>query len=110
MTGETYMRKLEERVLELARMGISYFKFDGLFGHLNVRDFDIPDNPFPSSNNERLNDSRYDESKGYYLSAGTERLMQILGNWEPSIRTYSSPSQTEPTLVLGGCNTWISYG
>lgn len=79
MTGETYMRKLEERVLELARMGISYFKFDGLFGHLNIRDFDIPDNPFPSSNDERLNDSRYDESKGYYLSAGTERLMQIFG-------------------------------
>ena len=47
MTGKTYMQKLENRVLELARMGISYFKFDGLFGHLNLRDFDITNNPFP---------------------------------------------------------------
>lgn len=77
MTGKKYMLKLEERVLELARMGISYFKFDGLFGHLNLRDFDIADNPFPSSNDERLNDSHFDEQKGYYLSAGTERLIQI---------------------------------
>ena len=88
MTGKTYMQKLENRVLELARMGISYFKFDGLFGHLNLRDFDITNNPFPSSNDERLNDSSYDEQKGYYLSAGTERLMQIfnkLGAVNPDI-------------------------
>ena len=77
MTGKKYMLKLEERVLELARMGISYFKFDGLFGHLNLRDFDIADNPFPSSNDERLHDRHFDEQKGYYLSAGTERLIQI---------------------------------
>lgn len=88
MTGKTYMQKLENRVLELARMGISYFKFDGLLGHLNLRDFDITNNPFPSSNDERLNDSSYDEQKGYYLSTGTERLMQIfnkLGAVNPDI-------------------------
>ena len=41
-----------------------------------------------SSNDERLNDSRYDELKLYYLTAGTERLMKIfnrLGEVNPDI-------------------------
>lgn len=41
MTGEKYMGRLEDRVLDLARHGVSYFKFDGLFGHLNIRDFEL---------------------------------------------------------------------
>lgn len=77
MTGETYMQKLEDRILELAQMGVSYFKFDGLFGHLVTRDFDLENNPFPSSNDERLNDSRFDEQKELYLVEGTERLIQV---------------------------------
>lgn len=77
MTGETYMQKLEERVLELAKMGISYFKFDGVFGHLNTRDFYLKNNPFPSSNDERLNSAAFDDQKEQYLVAGTERLMHI---------------------------------
>ena len=36
MTGAVYMQKLEDRVVELASGGVSYFKFDGLFGHLNI--------------------------------------------------------------------------
>ena len=41
-----------------------------------------------SSNDERLNDSRYDELKLYYLTAGTDRLMKIfnrLGEVNPDI-------------------------
>lgn len=77
MTDKKYMQKLEERILELAKMGISYFKFDGIFGHLNIRDFDINDNPFPSSNDVRLNEARFDVQKEQYLVDGTEQLMQI---------------------------------
>ena len=35
-----------------------------------------------SSNDERLNDSQYDELKLYYLTAGTERLMKIFNRLE----------------------------
>lgn len=98
MTGAVYMQKLEDRVVELASGGVSYFKFDGLFGHLNIRDFELQGRgtaAMPqlglegfSSNDERLNDSRYDELKLYYLTAGTERLMKIfnrLGEVNPDI-------------------------
>lgn len=98
MTGDVYMQKLEDRILELAHEGVSYFKFDGLFGHLNIRDFELQGRGTPampqlglegfSSNDERLNDPKYDELKRYYLSAGTQRLMQIfsrLGEVNPEI-------------------------
>lgn len=87
MTGEKYMGKLEDRVIDLARHGVSYFKFDGLFGHLNIRDFELQGRGTPampqlgldgfSTSDERLNDPKYDELKSYYLVAGTERLMKI---------------------------------
>ncbi|WP_294619596.1 hypothetical protein [uncultured Bacteroides sp.] len=87
MTGEKYMQKLEDRVVDLAQHGVSYFKFDGLFGHLNIRDMEIYGRGTPampqlglqgfSSDDERLNNPKYDELKTYYLVAGTERLMQI---------------------------------
>lgn len=87
MTGEKYMQKLEDRIIDLAKNGVSYFKFDGLFGDLNRRDFEIYGRGTPvmsqlglegfSTGDERLNDSRYDELKSYYLVAGTERLIQI---------------------------------
>lgn len=87
MTGPVYMQKLEERILELARMGVSYFKFDGLFGHLNTRDFEVKGRGTAympqlgvsdfKGNEKELNDARYNELKEYYLCNGTERLMKI---------------------------------
>jgi len=84
-----YMDLLEKRMVELTRQGISFFKLDGTFGHLNMREFDIngaahgvPTMPqlgiegFTASD-ERLSDSKYDELKMYYLTVGTERLIKI---------------------------------
>lgn len=98
MTGPIYMRKLEKRIMELAHMGVAYFKFDGLFGHLNTRDFEVKGRGTAAmpqlevaglkGNEEILNDSRYDELKEYYLCAGTENLMRIfkqLGTLNPNI-------------------------
>lgn len=98
MTGSVYMQKLEDRIMELASQGVSYFKFDGLFGHLNIRDFELWGRGAPampqlevmdfSSNDERLNDAKYNELQLYYLAAGTERLMKIfdrLGEQHPDI-------------------------
>ena len=88
MTGPKYMEKLEERVLKLTRQGVGYFKFDGLFGHLNIRDFELNGRGVPTmpqlhtegfkANDERLNNPMYDELKLYYLVAGTERLTDIM--------------------------------
>ncbi|MDO4570224.1 MAG: hypothetical protein Q4D38_07575 [Planctomycetia bacterium] len=88
MCGPKYMGLLEKRLLELTTQGVAYFKLDGLFGHLNVRDFELHGRGCPampqlsvekfSANDPKLNDSKYDELKIYYLSAGTERLIQIL--------------------------------
>lgn len=84
-----YMDKLEQRMVELTAQGTTYFKLDGLFGHLNLRDFDIdgaahgvPTMPQLGtkgwrSDDKRLNDSKYDELKLYYLTVGTERMMRI---------------------------------
>lgn len=90
MTGKMYMDKLEQRVCDLAKKGISYFKFDGLFGHLNIRDFELNGRGAPimpqlgikefTSNDRRLNSSRYDEAKLYYMTAATERLIKIFNN------------------------------
>jgi len=35
------MALLEDRMVELTRQGVTYFKLDGLFGHLNLRDFEL---------------------------------------------------------------------
>ncbi len=89
LAGPKYMQLLEDRMLELTTQGVSYFKLDGLFGHLNRREFDfngkeygVPTMPQVDTKgfalaDERLNDSKYDELKTYYLVAGTERLMEI---------------------------------
>ncbi len=89
LAGPKYMQLLEDRMLELTEQGITYFKLDGLFGHLNRREFDfngaeygVPtmkqlDTEGFKPADERLNDKKYDELKTYYLVAGTERLMQI---------------------------------
>ena len=88
MAGPKYMDKLEKRILNLTKLGVGYFKYDGLFGHLNTRDFELNGRGAPmmpqlntegfAANDPRLNDTRYDELKTYYLVAGTERLMQIM--------------------------------
>jgi hypothetical protein len=85
---------------ELARQGVGFFKLDGIFGHLNIRNFELrgaryglPEMPqlVPADlkgNDKRLNDPKYDEIKLYYLSAGTERLMKLfdhLGRIDPDI-------------------------
>ncbi len=87
MSGPKYMKAFEERTLELARQGISYFKFDGIFGHLFTRAFELNGRGTPSmpqlntegfsSTDPRLNDSKYDELKTYYLVSSTERLIDI---------------------------------
>ncbi|MCB1275010.1 hypothetical protein [Prosthecobacter sp.] len=74
MTGDAYMDALEKRMVELAASGVAYFKLDGVFGHLNTRNFDVEG--FKGSEAE-LNDARYDEAKERYLSLGSERLMKI---------------------------------
>ncbi len=89
MAGPKYMAKLEERMVGLAGNGVNYFKLDGVFGHLNTRNFElngerygIPSMPQlgtkgMSGADAKLNDAKYDELKMYYLVAGTERLMQV---------------------------------
>ncbi|MEI6891180.1 MAG: hypothetical protein V5783_03320 [Pontiella sp.] len=87
MSGPKYMDAFEKRTLELAELGISYFKFDGVFGHLYTRAFELDGRGAPSmpqldtagftNTDPRLNDSKYDELKTYYLVAGTERLIEI---------------------------------
>ncbi len=87
MAGPQYMQKLENRILELTRQGVGYFKYDGLFGHQYTRDYELNGRGVPTmsqldtegftANDVRLNNPMYDELKLYYLVAGTERLIQI---------------------------------
>lgn len=89
LAGPKYMQLLEDRMLELTTQEITYFKLDGIFGHLNRREFDLNGREYgvPTMQqlntegfepaDERLNDPKFDELKTYYLVAGTERLMQI---------------------------------
>ncbi|GAA4462580.1 hypothetical protein [Novipirellula rosea] len=74
LTDPGYMDKLEERMTGLARDGVSYFKLDGVFGHLNTRNFDVPG--FKGSE-AALNAPQYDPQKIQYLAAGSERLIQM---------------------------------
>lgn len=89
MAGPKYMQALEDRMLELTRQGVGFFKLDGVFGHLNLRNFELhgakyglPEMPQLglegiTAGDKRLNDPKFDELKIYYLSAGTERLMKL---------------------------------
>jgi hypothetical protein len=89
LAGPKYMGLLEDRMVELTTMGVTFFKLDGLFGHLNTRDFELNGESYglPSmpqlgamemnTSDKKLNDAKYDEMKTYYLVAGTERLMKI---------------------------------
>ncbi len=89
LAGPKYMKLLEDRMVELTGQGVAYFKLDGLFGHLNTRNFELQGQKYGipympqlkldgvSSSDAKLNDAKYDELKMYYLTAGTERLMRI---------------------------------
>ncbi len=115
MSGPKYMDAFEKRTLELARLGISYFKFDGIFGHLYTRAFELNGRGAPkmsqlntagfTSTDPRLNDSRYDELKTYYLVAGTERLVDI----------FSKVSSINPGVFMAITNGaylspwWLQY-
>lgn len=89
MAGPKYMQLLEDRILELTKEGVTYFKLDGLFGHLNIREFELNGQKYGiphmpqlgteglSPSDSLLNDPKFDELKTYYLVAGTERLIKI---------------------------------
>lgn len=115
MAGPQYMQALENRLVELTRSGVSFFKLDGVFGHLNTRDFDLncrnygvaamPELSGFSPNDLRLNDSKYDDAKIYYLTAGTERLTQIF-------RKMREANPTVHLLISNGAYLspwWLMY-
>ncbi len=88
MAGPKYMQGIEDRMLALTKLGVTYFKCDGTFGHLHIRDFELqPDRGSPVmpqletaglvANDAKLNDAKFTELKLYYLSAGTERMIEI---------------------------------
>jgi len=91
LAGPKYMKLLEDRMVELTKQGVAYFKLDGLFGHLNLRNFELHGDRYGipampqlgleglKAGDAKLNAARYDELKMYYLTAGTERLMEIFG-------------------------------
>ena len=117
LAGPKYMQLLEDRMVELTARGVSYFKLDGLFGHLNTRNFELHGEKYglPSmpqlkldglkSGDARLNDARYDELKMYYLTAGTERLMRIF--------TKMAAANPEVYIVISNgaylSSWWLAY-
>ncbi len=111
LAGPRYMQALEDRMVELTRQGVGYFKLDGLFGHLNVRDFELHGERYGipampqlgteglASDDARLNDAKYDELKIYYLTAGAERL----------IRIFRKQAEVNPEVFLLISNgAWLS--
>lgn len=123
MAGPRYMQALEDRLVELTRQGAGFYKFDGLFGHLNIRDFELHGGKYGipampqlglegfSDSDPRLNDSQYNELKIYYLTAGTERLMQIfqkLGAIDPDIYiVISNGAYLSPWWLMYVDSVWM---
>lgn len=111
MAGPKYMNALEERMVELTRQGIGFFKLDGIFGHLNERNFELhgaryglPEMPQLgldglTGRDAQLNNPKYDELKIYYLSAGSERLIQL----------FTQLAKIDPNIYLVISNgAWLS--
>ncbi len=111
MAGPRYMQSLEDRMVELARQGVAFFKLDGLFGHLNTRNFELDGGRYGlptmpqlgldglTGIDKALNDARYDELKIYYLSAGAERLMRL----------FAAVARANPDIYLVISNgAWLS--
>ena len=96
MADPKYMGKLEGRMVELATQGVSYFKLDGVFGHLNTRNFDVTG--FKGSEAE-LNDPKYDPQKIQYLTDGSERLMKM----------FAAMAKAKPDVYIVISNgAWLS--
>lgn len=96
MSDPAYMAKLEDRMVELANQGVGYFKLDGVFGHLNTRNFDVAG--FKGSEPE-LNDPQHDPEKIQYLTAGSDRL----------IRLFAAVAQAKPDVYIVISNgAWLS--
>jgi len=123
MAGPRYMQALEDRLVELTRQGVGFYKLDGVFGHLNVRNFELhggkyglPEMPQLglegfTAGDARLNDPKYDELKIYYLTAGTERLMRIfqkLGGIDPDIYiVISNGAYLSPWWLMYVDSVWM---
>ena len=96
MADPKYMGKLEGRMVELATQGVSYFKLDGVFGHLNTRNFDVTG--FKGSEAE-LNDPKYDPQKIQYLTDGSECLMKM----------FAAMAKAKPDVYIVISNgAWLS--
>jgi len=88
LTGPRHMQAFENRILELTRMGVVFYKLDGIFGHAARREFELRSGdaygmpPLPhlqlggfTSRDPRLSEPQYDELKLYYITRATENLM-----------------------------------
>jgi hypothetical protein len=123
LAGPRYMDALEERMAALTTAGVAFYKLDGLFGHLNQREFELhgrryglPELPYLGAgdfapDDKRLNDPRYDELKLYYLVAGTERLVRNfdrLGRIDPKVYIVISNAAYLSPWWLQHCDTaWM---
>jgi hypothetical protein len=96
MADPKYMGKLEERMVQLASQGVSYFKLDGVFGHLNTRNFDVPGF---KGNEAELNDPKYNPQKIQYLTDGSERLINM----------FAAMAKAKPDVYIVISNgAWLS--
>lgn len=96
ISNPLYMDKLTERLEQLTKMGITYFKLDGIFGHLRTRNFDIEG--FKGAEAE-LSSSKYDLKKIQYLTDGSDRL----------IRAFQKMHAANPKVYIVISNgAWLS--
>ncbi|QZT37414.1 alpha-galactosidase [Halosquirtibacter xylanolyticus] len=123
LAGPKYMGLLEDRMVNLASDGISYFKLDGLWGHLNRREFDLhgksyglPELPYLKTDglspaDKRLNAVKYDELKSYYLVQSTERLIEIfnkMGKVNPDVYiVISNAAYLSPWWLMSVDAVWM---
>lgn len=111
IAGPKYMGLLKKRLVELTSMGITYFKLDGIFGHLNKRNFELEGHKYglPSipqlidetfkPDSLRLNDHKFDELKIYYLTAGAEKLIDM----------FAAMAEVNPDVYIVISNgAWLS--
>ncbi len=118
LAGPKYMDELEKRLVDLASQGVTYFKLDGLFGHLKVRNVELKPNrgvPIPNleglltdditPGSPKLDTPEFDELKMYYVSAGTARF----------IETTKAMREVNPELFIAITNSaylspwWLQY-
>jgi len=123
LAGPKHMTAYENRMVDLTKLGVRFFKLDGIFGHLNQREFELhggkyglPEMPqleagsFAAAD-KRLNDSKYDELKLYYLCAATERLMHCLdevSQTAPKVHSLlSNAAYLSPWWLQHADTVWI---